>query len=195
MLRLQGYAGYESMGREKVTVELSYKQLGCMGDLVGGEVIVFRMLNELPSKPFALRGSDAIESRKEQERPREASGALFVGSMEDIIDSWGPGVLISDPELGVPYGDKIKSVLIGSGAITRATNKTSHSSQPLYHFGRSHDLATALPTFNIWDRLTIGAISYKNHALWILQCVENLQNHTLTLLVLAMTIGTWHNGK
>lgn len=59
----------------------------------------------------------------------------------------------------MPYGDKIKSVLIGSGVITRVTNKTSHSSQPFYHFRRPDDLAAALPTFNIWDRLTIGAIS------------------------------------
>jgi hypothetical protein len=162
MLILQGYAGYQNLEHERSTVEVSYKQLACMGDLVGREVIVFRMLNELRSNPFAMHYSDAIESRKEQEISAESTGALFEGSMEDIIDSWGPAVLISDPEPGVPYGDKIKSVLIGSGAITRVTNKTSPSSHPLYHFGRSQDLTAPIPTFNIRDRLTIGAISVQN---------------------------------
>ena len=159
MLLLQGYARYQILKHDRPTVEVSYKQLACMGELVGGEVIVFRMLNVLPSNPFAMRRSDAIDSSKEQERSPDGTGALFVGSMGDIIDSWGPAVLISDPEPGVPYGDKIKSVLIGSGAITRVTNKTSPSSHPLYHFGRSQDLTAPIPTFNIRDRLTIGAIS------------------------------------
>ncbi|KUJ12406.1 uncharacterized protein LY89DRAFT_673387 [Mollisia scopiformis] len=158
-LILQGYAGYRCWTYEKETIELSYKQLACMSDLVGGKVIVFRMLDELPLKPPTISGSDAVKSRGEQERPAEATGSLFVGSIEDIIDSWGPGVLISDPELGVPYGDKIKSVLIGSGAITHVTNEASHVFHPLYHFGRSYDLADTIPTFNIWDRLTTGAIS------------------------------------
>lgn len=63
MLKLHGYAGYEGLEYEKETVELSYKQLACIGDLVGGEVIVFLMLNELPSKPFARVGCNWIEKR------------------------------------------------------------------------------------------------------------------------------------
>ncbi len=89
-----------------------------MGDLVGGKVIVFRMLNELSSKPFAMRGFDAIELRKEQDRSVESTGALFVASIENIIDSWGQGVLISEPELELPCGDKTKSVMNTISEIT-----------------------------------------------------------------------------
>lgn len=157
-LILQGYTGYERWPFEKATIELSYKQLACMGDLVGGDVIVLRMLSELPVGPLPF-GSDDIESKGEEERPVGPSGSFFVGSIEDIVDSWGPGALISDCEPGVPYGARIKSVLIGSGAITPVPNTLSDSPRPLYHFGRSNDLADVTMTFNIWDQLTIGAIS------------------------------------
>jgi hypothetical protein len=58
----------------------------------------------------------------------------------------------------MPCGEKTKSVLIGRGAIAFVPNQKSNSPHPLYHFGRSCDLAADLPTFSIWDKLTIGAI-------------------------------------
>ena len=143
-IRLEGAANHPY---PKLVAEFSYQKLACMGDLVGSEVLVLRMSFQSTEVEKGSLGS-------------KSNPSTFVGSMEDIIDSWGPGVLISDSDAEVPYGEKIKSVLIGGGTIAAVSpGQGKELSSSLYHWGRSYEAPDIETTFNIRDELTIGAIT------------------------------------
>lgn len=143
--------GYTQCRVPKLIAKFEYQELGCMSGLVGDKVLVLE-LSRSDSSPEGgltpLRQGDIEDS------------GLLVGSIEDIIDSWGPGVLISDP--GAQYGERVHSVMIGSGSIALHTPKTSNNGAqvaPIYHWGRIHKPAANMETFSIREPLTIGAIT------------------------------------
>jgi hypothetical protein len=127
-------------------VLVSYHQLACMGDLLGDKIIVMQAI-EISSYASRLLGS--------------RQGLVLVASIEDIIDSWGPGLLISDP--AVKYGEGIHAVRIGGGAIAKAFAPPGSSVTDrwrAYHWSRLQETKLDdLDTFNIWQPLKIGAVS------------------------------------
>jgi hypothetical protein len=139
----------------KLVAEFEYRKLGCMSGLVGDKVLVLKL---------SPRTSAELERQRTSLRRSDKDGTgLLVGSIEDIIDAWGPGVLMSDPD--TPYGERVHSVLIGGGRIALHTlkdfNERSHD-EPLYHWGPVRDPVFDTNTFNIRERLRIGAISIQS---------------------------------
>ena len=120
-----------------------------MSGLVGDKVFVLKLSTK--SDPDNTITSPA-------QSPRTGMG-IFVGSIEDVIDSWGPGLLLSEP--GASYGERVHSVLIGSGSILRSDSRTEDSSKDtlLYYWSRDQQPSSNLGTFNIRDSLRIGAIT------------------------------------
>ncbi|CZT42400.1 uncharacterized protein RSE6_02298 [Rhynchosporium secalis] len=128
----------------KTIAKFGYLKLSCMNGLVGDKVFALSL--------FA-KSDDEIQGAEE-------GNGLFVGSIENVIDSWGPGLLLAHP--GTPYGVRVYSVLIGGGSIICRESQTTQRNAndiPMYHWSRDQTLSGNEGTFNIRDPLRIGAIT------------------------------------
>lgn len=130
----------------KFVILISYHSLACMGDLVNDKVVVMRM------KSLASTTSASPESGKR---------LVLVASIEDIVEAWGPGLLISDPN--ARYGERVYAVRIGGGTIARASTLSgslSGSRREIYHWSRFQETdCDNLATFDIRVPIEIGGVS------------------------------------
>lgn len=148
-----------------LVILISYSNLACVGDLVDDKVIVMRATN---------RDSPASSP------PHSSKRLVLVASIEDIVDSWGPGLLISDPD--TPYGERVHAVRIGGGTVVRASAPPKFilsSSRKLYHWSRSQEIDyDNLDTFNIRVPIEIGGVSvHESCALDAQMCRRQSESH------------------
>ena len=121
------------------------RQLTCLGDMLGGPVFVFQLISAsatpmapqtLPDVPVDIRGRGV-----------------------DLIETWGPGLSIS--EAGAPYGYRLHAIEVGGGVIRPArSDSTNHN--PIFHWTSyfdSYSEMRSLQTFSAWDEIQIGAIN------------------------------------
>lgn len=69
---------------------------------------------------------------------------MFVGSIEDIVDSWGSAVLIPKPNTS--YGDEIYSVIIGGVVINFNRHGEDVHKRLLALYHRKEDMRGLFPT-------------------------------------------------
>ena len=88
-------------GGRKNSLDLAarLRDLTCMSEMVGGPVFVFEIKTNLNLDP----------------PPISARAVDFRGGGADIIDTWGPGMLIAEP--GDPYGEQLYGIEIAGGVI------------------------------------------------------------------------------
>jgi hypothetical protein len=149
-IKLEGYAGH---AHPKITAEFSYQKLACMDGLIGGRVLVLSLSVESTSRGDTITAAEAGGD----EDGNESQPSWFTGSIENIIDSWGPGVLISDANPDVPYGENVRSVMIAGSVI--APSSASDLPAIVYHWGRFDAPNNGDLMFNIRESLRIGAIT------------------------------------
>jgi hypothetical protein len=144
----------------KLRAEFSNRKLACMSEPVGGDVFVLQFLTGFESRGSVREGSPRWLRLRGLS---EDNGAILIASTEDIIDSWGPGVLLSAPHS--PYGQNIKAVMIGGGIIAQnVRSDKSHSIDNMldrsatHHWGQLNEAPENDNTFSIRQPLRIGAI-------------------------------------
>lgn len=151
--------GYSSCGYPKLAAGFSYVQLACMSDLIGGKVLVVRLWDEERDEANVSDSNEMTTTDNNSQLPLESS-------IEDIIDTWGPGILIPDSESTSDqhtlYDQAFKSVLIAGGTLAHDPSSKSNifgRRRPMYHWGRFHEPGKNGKSFNIRQKLKIGAIT------------------------------------
>ena len=131
------------IGDENFSINASLREFSCLAEMVGGPVFVFRLM------------SASNNSMEHQSSPGETVD--FRGRGVDLLDTWGPGLVIS--ETGAPYGQEVHAIEIGGGVIRPVDWKPTLD---IYHWSSCHNSyhdMRAFPTFSLWNEITIGAIS------------------------------------
>ena len=82
-------------------------------------------------------------------------GKIIIGVLEDLIDTWGPGLVYSEP--GAPYGENVHSVMIGGGMIFPVEG-FFNDKYPLYHWSQKHDPSKNSKTCKLDEHIAIGAV-------------------------------------
>jgi hypothetical protein len=140
-----------------------------MGDLVGDKIIVMQAIE------ISSYASGLLKARQ---------GLVLVASIEDIIDSWGPGLLISDPSL--PYGESIHAVRIGGGTLAKSSTPPGSSvtdQRRAYHWSRLQiTKLDGLGAFNIREPLEVGGVSIQvSCTIDLQQCRKELECYLVNL--------------
>jgi hypothetical protein len=153
----------------KFVILISYHSLACMGDLVNDKIVVMR------TKSLASPTSASPESGKR---------LVLVASIEDIVEAWGPGLLISDPN--ARYGERVHAVRIGGGTIARASGPSgslSSSRREMYHWSRFQETNyDNLATFDIRVPIEIGGVSVQaSCALDAQKCRRQSESYLINL--------------
>ena len=138
-------------GDDSLYIKASLRELTCLGEMVGGSVFVFQVV--YPS----------TTSMASQTLPYAAVDIRCRGV--DLIDTWGPGLFIS--EVGAPYCFRLYAIEIGGGSIKAIGSGGTNHSPPktLFHWSsrfHSYNEMRTLPTFSSWDEILIGAVSIQN---------------------------------
>jgi hypothetical protein len=123
----------------KQTAVFQFEPLACMSELVGGPILVCHILQDdspsLPKPPM--------------------KGKIIIGVLEDFIDTWGPGLVYSEP--GASYGENVHSVMIGGGMIFPVEGFFNEK-YPLYHWSQKHDPSKNSKTCKLDEHIAIGAV-------------------------------------
>ncbi|KAI0117938.1 hypothetical protein GGR51DRAFT_500601 [Nemania sp. FL0031] len=126
----------QGSARDQPYIIAERQKLACMGDMIGDEVFVFRMSSSSLATPVN-------PSQKYH---------LFA-TCEEIVDSWGPGYLIT--ESSNSYGEKLYGLGIRGGIIRPDQKSTVEGS--LFHWGaESSNASFSSKTFNYWEKILIG---------------------------------------
>ena len=140
----------ELLGAEddRIYIKASLRELTCLGEMVGGPVFVFHLLSRSTTSAASRITPDvAVDFR--------CRGV-------DLIDTWGPGLLVS--KAGAPYGSELHAIEIGGGVIKPVCSRNiNHDpTKLLFHWSRrleSYNEMRRLPTFSSGDEIQIGAIN------------------------------------
>ena len=129
--------------RDNSIIKACLRKLTCLGDMVRGPVFVFELVDIYRSSSFPRSHDTPFD---------------LCGRGVDIAETWGPGLLISEP--GTTYGHRVYAIEIGGGVIRR---KSTHEymTEPLYHWSSQYDSYDKMRkegTFNLWDGIRIGGI-------------------------------------
>ncbi|KJZ68254.1 hypothetical protein HIM_12358 [Hirsutella minnesotensis 3608] len=135
-------------------------ELACMGDMVGGKVFAFRMSSQTLSA--------------------ETGKFYLSATCEEIVDSWGPGSLILDPDAFSE--EKIYGLVIRGGILK--PDKRVNNGYRLFHWGgefSKSDLSSS-DTFGYRDRIVVGAATTNPTVLKMTEknCVEPLEDRAET---------------
>lgn len=126
----------EDSQRPRITAELA--NLTCMNGLVQKPVLTFR-------------SSDPVDDSRSQ-------GAYdLLASPADVIDTWGPALLISDTDS--IHADGVLGIEIGGGLLSHSEDSTNELHWQ--ELSRNHDLSSFLATaqpFSLHTKQRIGAI-------------------------------------
>ncbi|CAF9939927.1 MAG: hypothetical protein ALECFALPRED_008377 [Alectoria fallacina] len=124
-------------------IKACLRKLTCLGEMVRGPVFVFELLYHGPISSVSRSNDTTFD---------------LCGRGVDIAETWGPGLLISNP--GTTYGHRVYAIEIGGGVIRRGSTH-EHMAEPLYHWSpqyESYDRMRRQGTFNLWDGIRIGGI-------------------------------------
>jgi hypothetical protein len=130
----------------KLTACFKRTNLACMGDLVGGPVVVLQLNRDIKSKVDV----------QQKEHAGGCPGAVLIASVENIIDTWGPAELLSEPNS--PYGQQVHSVIIRGGNLAPASSTAVSD----FHWGKFYHSPAGASGFNIKDTLRIGGVTTKD---------------------------------
>ena len=151
--------GYNQCPAPKPQITIRYRKMACMGDLVGNEVLVFQ--TQITPPEFDQYSGNLTNQEFDKHLTSEPDiskvGAAFQGSIENVIDSWSPALLLCQP--GARYGEGVYSVMIGGGSISKVGVRDGAAMQPIYHWDRLQDIHGPFGTFNITNELLIGGIT------------------------------------
>ena len=135
------------IGNYSPTIKASLHELTCLGEMLAGPVFVFQLVSARPG----YTGSQTSPN----------SPVDFRGRGVDLIDTWGPGLFIS--ESGAPYGCRLHAIEIGGGVIrfVGSGSTNNNPSNPVFHWSSRYDSyrdMRSLQTFSSWDEIQIGAV-------------------------------------
>ena len=154
-MRLLGIGSYS------IYIKASLKDLACLGEMVGGRVLAFELMSTTKLSPDVLHLNRTNAVSPESFEAGPTSYALsynpplprqtceLLARAVDIIDTWGPGLFISEP--GAAYGKGLYAIEIGGGVLKIAESEskevgssrfTSFTPKPgLAYVKRLHDIA------------------------------------------------------
>ena len=129
------------IGNDSLYLKASLRDLACLGEMLGGPVFAFELIsaNKLSPDVVQLDTTKAVSLEKFEVKPDSSvlpdSPPLLDPTYEllsrivDIVDSWGPALLISEP--GASYGKQIYAIEIGGGIIKAADLESKKVDSPI----------------------------------------------------------------